>query len=265
MRVKVDFTKSPQANANDYYNLSKSLMQKKAGAMKAITDLQKRLKEMEEKSGEDEGKQQKAFLKAKKEWYEKFHWFFTSDGLLAIGGRDAVQNEALNSKHFEEGDLFFHADIFGASVVTLKSGAGSSAEAREESAQFAASYSSAWKNGAPSVDVYAMRRDQVSKSTGKGSLGTGSFLLSGDREWFRNTQLGLAAFSEDGKLKVVPRKTFERLKVRGGCLISPGEEKKSDSAKKIMRFLGLRDIDEVMQQLPAGSFSVSNENSIKQK
>jgi predicted ribosome quality control (RQC) complex YloA/Tae2 family protein len=257
MRIKVDFTKSPQENASEYYTKAKELLLKKAGTEKAIAQLQDRLEGMEKELAGME-KPQKPALKQKREWYEKFHWFFTSDGMLAIGGRDAVQNESLNSKHFEDNDLFFHADIFGASVVILKNGVSAGAAAREEAAQFAASYSSAWKEGLASVDVYAMGRDQVSKSTGKGSLGTGSFLLSGEREWYRSTALGLAAFNDEGKFKVVPAKTFEKMnKSYVHCNISIGKDKKSDSAKRVMKRLGLRDLDDVMQQLPAGTFSIS--------
>ena len=37
-------------------------------------------------------------------------------------------------------------------------------------------------------------KNEVSKSKEKGSLGTGSFLLSGEREWHKNMALELAAY-----------------------------------------------------------------------
>ncbi|MEM3883650.1 MAG: NFACT RNA binding domain-containing protein [Methanothrix sp.] len=259
MEVKIDFTKSAQDNANDYYVRSKRLAHKAEGAKRSIEELEKRLKAENESFKE---RSKPAVKKVRKrEWYERFHWFNTDEGLLAIWGRDAKQNEKLNSDYFEEGDLFFHADIFGASVVILKNGSSAAQKAKEEAAQFAASYSSAWDNMQRSVDVYCMKREQVSKATSKGSIGTGSFLLSGEREWFRNTQLGLAAFIDDDKLHVVPEKAIARLKPKKYVVISQGKEKKSDAAKKIAHMLDdYDDLDYIMQQIPAGPFSVEQGN-----
>ncbi|MDE1868878.1 MAG: DUF814 domain-containing protein [Candidatus Micrarchaeota archaeon] len=255
MKIKIDYKKSAQENANDYYNKSKKLNQKKAGAEKAIKILEKRLAEHEAKPSEK--KEKRVVKTTEKKWYEKFHWFYTSNNMLAIGGRDAHQNEQLNSKHFEEKDLFFHADIFGASAVILIDGTSSPADVREEVAQFAACYSRAWEEMLRSVDVYAMRRNQVSKSTSKGSLGTGSFLLTGEREWFRSMTLNLAMYVADGELRTVPMATFVKLGLKSAyATITQGNLKKSDAAKKVMQTLGYEDLDNVMRQLPNGTFKI---------
>ena len=254
MRIAIDFTKSAQENADYFYKKSKKLAQKRVGAEAAIKQLEKRLKDAAAVTKTIKAEKVKV---AEKEWYEKFHWFFTSDNMLVIGGRDAQQNEQLNSKHFDENDLFFHANIFGASVVILKNGMNASRESREEAAQFAACYSSAWKEGQPVVDVYAMRRNQVSKSTSKGSISAGSFLLSGEREWYRNVSLSLVFFVKDGRLNAAPETSFYRhahdVNV-GRVIVRQGRLQKSDAAKKIASALGIHDIDAIMQQLPAGTF-----------
>ena len=257
MEIKVDFTKSAQENADEYYKRSKKLLQKREGAGKAIAELKKRLKKARESAPVTE----KAIIteKREKEWYEKFHWFFTSNGMLAVAGKDAHQNELLNSKHFEDKDLFFHANIFGAPVTILMGGANAPKEIREEVAQFAASYSSAWKDGLHVIDVYAMKREQVSKSTSKGSLGTGSFLLSGERDWYHGMTLGLVMFLREGRLHSVPLVTFFKMeeKPQKHVKISIGREKKSDAAKRIAGLLGYDDLDTIIQMLPAGSFKVN--------
>ena len=120
MEIKVDFTKSAQENASAYYEKSKRLLHKREKIKEVIKDLEARL---EEARKNDVVKERKIIKVRSKDWYEKFHWFFTSNGMLAIGGRDAHQNEFLNSRHFSEHDLFFHSDIFGASVVILQGGA----------------------------------------------------------------------------------------------------------------------------------------------
>ena len=258
MKIEIDFTKSAQDNASDYYGKAKRAKAKAAGAEAAIKRMEAELKILENKEV-SKPKAKKQITKARKqEWYEKFHWFFATSGALVIGGRDAHQNELLNSKHFEDKDLFFHADIFGASVTILKGGVSASKEVREEAAQFAACNSSAWKEGMGSVNVYAMKRNQVSKSTGKGSLGTGSFLLTGEREWYRGMALKLVVYVESGALRVIPHIGLSHLKQRIGKHITliPGDEKKSDAAKLIGAYLSYDDIDHIMQQLPTGSFKI---------
>ncbi|MCL5405084.1 MAG: NFACT RNA binding domain-containing protein [Candidatus Marsarchaeota archaeon] len=254
MEIKIDFTKSAQENAEEYYAKAKREARRVEGAKKALLELQKMLDEEGRKS-EVKSKPRVKTLR-KREWYERFHWFYTKEGMLAIGGRDAHQNEKLNADYFGDADLFFHADIFGASVVILKDGTKSGNDSRIEVAQFAASYSSAWENMQKSVDVYCMRREQVSKATSKGSLGTGSFLLSGEREWYRNTQLGLVAYIEKGVMHVAPALAANRLAAKEYAIISQGQKKKSDAAKELAKRLGYDDLDYIMQQLPAGSFSI---------
>jgi predicted ribosome quality control (RQC) complex YloA/Tae2 family protein len=254
MEIEIDYTKSAHENAGDHYDRAKKLLLKAQGAQKAIADLKKALAQAEKSAVVEE---RRKVTISKREWYEKFRWMHTSGGSLAIGGRDAHQNELINSKHFEDQDLFFHADIFGAAVFVLKDGAKASKEEGEEVAHFAACYSSAWKEGLRNIDVYAMRREQVSKSTQKGSLGTGSFLLKGEREWHRSVPLGLVFFVKDGVLNVVPKIAFERLKVAAASVsVTQGNDKKSDAAKKISKALGYEELDRIMMDLPAGSFHI---------
>ena len=80
-----------------------------------------------------------------------------------IGGRNAQQNDIAFSRYMEDDDLFFHADIQGASAVILKNGKSASEEELQEAAQFAASFSKAWINGNAAVDVYAVEKKQLSK------------------------------------------------------------------------------------------------------
>ncbi|MGD0510415.1 MAG: NFACT RNA binding domain-containing protein, partial [Candidatus Micrarchaeaceae archaeon] len=133
MEIEIDFTKSAQDNANEYYKRSKKLAQKREGAEKAVKELEEKLEKI--RKDKKAAPARRIIKTVKKEWYEKFHWFFTSNGMLAIGGRDAHQNELINSRHFEDNDLFFHADIFGAPVFVLKDGSVADRDIREEVAE----------------------------------------------------------------------------------------------------------------------------------
>ncbi len=251
MEVEIDFTKSAQKNAEEYFERAKKAKKKSEGAQKAARELEEGLKKLDK----DIIVKKEVKKVEKREWYEKFNWFFASDGKLAIGGRSADQNEELNSKHFENEDLFFHADIFGAGVVILKGGISASREVKEETAQFAGSFSSAWENGQSSVDVYSLGRNQVTKSRNEGALGKGSFLLKGEREWYRNVRLELCvALGKSGKAEVLPLEACDKLGRRHFVKITPGKTKKSDAAKFISKALGYGSVDYIMQHIPQGPF-----------
>ncbi len=255
MKIKIDYTRSAQDNADQFFRMSKKLKKKAEGAAIAIADLERKRSAIASKPI----KQVKIKKLVEKKWYEKFNWFNTSNSMLTIGGRSALQNELINSRYFETNDLFFHADVFGASLVVLKDGINSSREVREEAAQFAACFSKAWESGISSVNVYSLKRDQVSKSKEKGSLGTGSFLLEGEREWFKGVALELGAYlsKEDNQLlMIVPISTCMALGVKRFLLLKPGNVKKSDAAKMISGKLKFEDIDYIMQHLPPGGFSI---------
>ncbi len=254
MEIEIDFTKSAQKNADEYFERSKKAKRKAEGAEKAAKDLEATLEKLE---GKVISKKDMKTVE-KKEWYEKFNWFFTSDGSLAIGGRSADQNDELYSKYFENNDLFFHSDIFGASAVILKNGTGSSREIREETAQFAGSFSSAWENSQTTVDVYSLKKEQVTKSKNEGALGKGSFLLKGEREWYRNVPLELVAFFNEKikKVEIAPSRTCQKLEIKKSVLLTVGKTKKSDAAKYIAKSLDYNNIDYVMQHIPTGPFSL---------
>jgi len=116
-----------------------------------------------------------------------------------IGGRNADQNEELVKKYLDKGDRFFHAQAHGGPVTILKATDPSEAardvslpeSSEREAAQFAVSYSSVWKDGRFSGDVYAVDHDQVSKTPESGEfLEKGGFAIRGDREYFRDVEIG---------------------------------------------------------------------------
>jgi hypothetical protein len=279
MEVELDYTKSAQQNAEAYFERAKSSERKRDGAERAAGRLEQQLSRLEKESVV----RKEVRKKRESEWYEKFYWFFTSTGLLAIGGRSAQQNEEVVAKYFQHGDLFFHASIFGASVVILKKGEGAPQQARDEAAQFAACFSKAWETGQSSVDVFAAKHGQVSKSEGKGYLATGSFLISGEREWHKGVRLELAAAVEEstvslqkqmgsqyayislsplevhvdtGRLAIMPFTAYAASGKAKGLRLLPGKTKKSDAAKQIAKRLGYGDVDYIMQHLPPGGFEI---------
>jgi predicted ribosome quality control (RQC) complex YloA/Tae2 family protein len=254
VELSVDFESSAQKNAGEYYKTAQKLEKKLAGLEKAMAALEDRYDGIERTIVAEK---KKLVVRKEQKWYEKFNWFYTSEGFLVIGGRDAHQNELVNSRYFNEGDLFFHADIHGGSVTVLVEGEKAHKASKEEAAQFAGCHSSAWQSMLKGVDVYSLRRGQISKSTEKGSLGTGSFLMKGEREWYRSVKLELIAFVQDEMLNVVPSSTFgEKKGETNHVTIAQGEMKKSDAAKSVSKRLGFGELDLIMRMLPSGTFMV---------
>jgi len=126
-------------------------------------------------------------------WFSRFLWVETSSGFLAIGGRDASQNEVIVRRYLGPRDIFMHADIHGAAVfVILTQGREVGERDLYEVATLAASYSKAWKAGLASVDVFWVYGDQVKLAAPPGQyLPRGSFMVYGQRNYIRGVKLRL--------------------------------------------------------------------------
>jgi predicted ribosome quality control (RQC) complex YloA/Tae2 family protein len=246
--IELDISKSVHENAAEYYERAKELRKKAESARKAIAETKKEF----EKEGKRTVAPRSVRIKREKKWYERFHWFET-DGFMVLAGRDAKQNEELVAKHLGEEDLFFHADIHGAPATILKNGKKAPEKLLGQVAQFAGSYSSAWKAGLKTVDVYSVEKSQVSKEAQGEYLGKGSFVISGKRTWFRNMELGLVlGIDENGVLTCVPGSSES--KVAKSFVIKQGEKEKGETARAIAKDLGVS-VDDVLSLLPAGNFS----------
>lgn len=263
MKVLIDLRKSLQENADSYFQKAKKAKRKLAGAEIAIADLKKRVGAADYREKETE-----IIKKRSRHWFEKFHWFHSSDGFLVIGGTDAKSNEIIVKRHMENGDLYFHADISGAPHVVVKAG-GSAAQKQtmQEAAGFAAVFSRAWKDGLSSLDVYSVLPGQVSKKAQSGeSMGTGAFMIYGERSWFRKMPLDFAAGirEENGNYVVVSGPgSAVRKNAIAFCKLAQGEAKKGETAKRLKKifedFLGKKsavDLDEIVHMLPAGGFKI---------
>ena len=226
--AELDMRKSLEENAGIYFERAKQAKEK----IRGIKEAQK--KRVWEKGGK--GKEAAA-RKRVVLWYEKFRWFFTSDGFLVIGGRNAEQNEALYHRYLKAGDKVFHADIPGASLVIIQSNGKTITNiAKEQAASFAAAYSKAWSRGLGSVDVYAVDPDQISKTPPSGMfLPKGSFSISGEREWFRKQEIKIALgiMIEGGAALIVcgPEDSLKRSAYT--VLLKPGSHSPQQLSKRL--------------------------------
>lgn len=224
-RVKIYVHESVEQNAGRYHELIKKYRKKKAGALTAMATVIPR-KEIKRRE----------FVPLKKLWYHRFRWFITSDGAVVIGGRDASQNEELVKKYMAGGDLFVHADVHGASVVLVKG----KTEQMDEVAQFAASYSGAWRSGHFSADVYSALPTQVSKTPESGEfVSRGSFIVRGERTYYRNVPLsiGIGLMTEPHAAVIGGPVAAIKGRVKTYVELKPGRFEPNDTAKKVLRIL----------------------------
>ena len=265
VEIEIDWTKSVGENASIYFERTKKLKKKLEGAKRALAEAKEKLKKLAQKI-EKERKEKRTKKERKKEWYEKFRWFFSSQGFLCIGGRDATTNEIVIKKYTEKDDLVFHADFSGAPFFVVKSqGKKIDKQSIEECGIAAGSFSKAWRLGLSYVDVYFVRPEQVSKKTKAGEyLTKGAFMIYGKKNYMK-VELKLAVSCAEGKVISGPVEAVAK-QTKNYAVIIPGNEKPSAIAKEIKKNLKCdADLDEIIRMLPPGESKIVKFVKEKQK
>jgi predicted ribosome quality control (RQC) complex YloA/Tae2 family protein len=256
MRITLDFTKSLEQNASHYFEQAKTAKKKAEGARKALEDSKKKLekleKEIEFKEAEETKRASK--IERKKEWYEKFRWFYTSEDFLVIGGRDATTNEIVIKKHTDKEDIVFHTELSGSPFVVIKTeGKKPSKISLDEAAQFTACYSKAWKAGRSVADVFYVNPEQVTKEAKAGEfIARGAFMIYGKKNQMAVTLKLFIGKMADGKIMAGSETAVKKHCEKYVELIE-GEDKNSNIAKKIKHKLEADDLDDILKLIPQGS------------
>jgi len=246
-KVTIDIRKTVPQNAQAYYEKAKKLTKKRDGALRAIEETKAAMKKKQKRAP----KKRKAVRK--KHWYDRFRWFMSSDGFLVVGGRDADTNEEIVKKYMEKRDIVFHTQTPGAPITVVKTEGKEVPETTlHEAAQFVVSYSSIWKAGQFSGDCYWIRPEQVSKTPESGEyVRKGSFIIRGERNYYRDVPLGVAVGLELAKETRVIGGPMPAVKKHGMHVIEiiPGKFNQNDLSKKISRIYvdKLKDVQFVKQ------------------
>jgi len=259
--IEFDFRKSVMENAQAYYEKSKLARKKIAGVHEAMERTKKRMEEAPEIERVE--RPEKIERKARK-WFEKFRWFISSEGFLVVGGKDATSNEVLVKKYTEKSDLVFHSDIHGSPFAVVKAGGKDiPAATRKEAAEFTAAYSKAWQSGLGAIDVYCIKPEQVSKQAQPGEyLPKGSFMIYGEREWFRGTELKVAIGIKIEKEKPYPEiisgpPASVSKQTNSFAVVKPGDKEASALARTIRNTLLIKaapENREALEKLPLDEF-----------
>ena len=229
-----------------------------------------------------------------REWYERYRWFITTDGLLVIGGRDASSNSALIRKHLTEHDIVFHAEVHGSPFLIIKNAAafattkeGTIDSSLHQVAQATISFSRAWKDGLSSADAYWVLPPQVKRGAPTGQfLPKGSFVIEGKRNYLKGVELRLAIgimyLNNRETLLCGPEEAIKKYSIFYGVLLQGGMDPmnaakrvKSEFIKianentKIAESIKHMSLDEFVRALPTGqsrlSFTARGEQHVLQE
>lgn len=261
VRLVLDASKTLEENAALYFEKSKKAKRKLQGTLKALKEIEEKVKNLQKEIEQQINNKKllkESVLKQpkRKEWFEKFRWCFLPSKILMVAGRDATSNEVLIKRYTDKDDIVLHSEIGGSPFVVVKSKDLSKKELKL-AADFAVTFSKAWKSGFYSYDVAVVKASQVSKKAKSGEyLTKGGFMIYGPTKTVvgeLNLTIGLYDIdlyekkAMSGPLEAV--KTFCKEYV----IVKPGNNKASDTAKIIARKLGLG-VDEVLRALPSGGF-----------
>lgn len=268
----IDIGMSVEKNAEKYYQKYKDSKKKLKGAKKALEETERKIEQLEKNKGDidvSNAFKNKEERRKKKRWYEKFRWFYSSDGFLVVGGMDQTSNDVLVKKHMEANDKYVHADFEGAPSVIVKNPDGKNIPETtlKEAAKLAVSYSKAWKIKVGADDAYYVDPEQVTKNPESGEyLAKGAFVIRGDRNYLRNVKVSAAVGGFDRKDGTIPM-GGPLSAVKSNCdhyvQVVQGNTKKSDVAKKIQRHLHEKtgedfEIDRIMRALPPGKCDLTS-------
>ena len=272
-KIKIDTNSSLQALASVLFNEAK----RQKAAIVSIERLQKKTeKDLEKLRKQVEVSKDSISITEikKKNWYERYRWFNTSDDTLAIGGRDSSSNMAIIRKHLENSDRVFHADIFGSPFFILKAGKETTDSSLNEVAHATVCFSRAWREAMYGLKAFWVNPEQVKKGAPSGQfLSKGSFVIEGQRNYVRvaTLKLGVGLLKQDDRYIVVcgPPTCIKKNCV---CysMIEPGGLEMTDAAKKIkIEFVNMKgdavksiSVDDFVRVLPAGESHVTESGSV---
>jgi predicted ribosome quality control (RQC) complex YloA/Tae2 family protein len=273
LEIKLNLRKSVIENANSYYERSKQAKEKLRGAQKAMETTQSSQKKINiklKKTVSESTIKPRAKI-VKHFWFEKYHWFISTNGNIIVAGRDAKSNDQVVKKYLKDNDRYCHADISGAASVVVKHNPDEkdiSDDTLQQACEFAVVFSKAWNAKIGSSTAYWVKPDQVSKTPQTGEfLARGAFVIRGKRNHIGNIKLQIAIgeikYNGHYKLMSGPLSSIQALS-KAYVILAPGNIKKNIVAKELSKLFNIS-IDEILGLLPSGEFIVLEKVGLRNK
>lgn len=276
MKLSLSINKTVEQNAEVYFAKAKKLKKKIEGIDKAVTLAKENQAkavlehtEFKEQAKQQEEKAASSFQE--KQWYEKFRWFFSSEGFLVIGGRDATSNEVIIKKYMDKEDIVFHTDMAGSPFFVVKVEAQRKEpgeQTLQETANATLIFSRAWKKGLTSTPVFYVTPEQVSKTANPGEyMPKGAFMIRGKTTYLRPKMECALGYDEALKKIICGPLTAIQKYAKKYLFVQQGDERASDVAKKMRAYLKVDDLDAIIRALPSGEckMQVPRESEHKKK
>ncbi|KAF6175473.1 hypothetical protein GIB67_021963 [Kingdonia uniflora] len=185
-KVEVDLALSAHANARRWFGLKKKQENKQK---KTVTAHEKAFKAAERKTRLQLSKEKAVAAIShmrKVHWFEKFNWFISSENYLIISGHDAQQNEMIVKRYMSKGDLYVHAELYGASSTVIKNHKPENSVpplTLNQAGCFTVCHSKAWDSKIV-TSAWWVYPHQVSKTAPTGEyLTVGSFMIRGKKNF----------------------------------------------------------------------------------
>ena len=203
---------------NNFESIDYKELEKLYSDKKKLDNKKKRAKEVFDKTKKVEIKKKKKVIpKIKlntKGWYHKYYWWYTKNGFLVVGGRNATDNEKLVKTYLEDNDYYFHTDDAGSGSFIMKT------EKKEpnildldETAEGVLALSNQWNSSFSSGDVFYVKGNQVSKTPPAGEyVSKGSFMIYGKKEYIKVDRCELGYGIYKNQLMLAPYRIISRLK-----------------------------------------------------
>ena len=256
--IWIDKTKSLEANASSYFDKSKE-MDRKAERTKEVIASKPALKP-----------KKRVIKNENVEWFERSRWFITTEGEIAVAGKDARSNEQVVKKYLKANDRYAHADIHGAPSVVVKNvnGVKPSEHSMLEACNFSLSYSKAWGARVSSGHSFWVDNDKVSKTPNTGEfLAKGAFVIRGKRNWNRNLELnvaiGLITYDGNPKFMGGPISSIEK-HCEKYVIFRPGFTERIIAIRKLSESFSAESTD-IEKLLPSGGFDLVRSKGIDLK
>jgi predicted ribosome quality control (RQC) complex YloA/Tae2 family protein len=166
-------------------------------------------------------------------WYHAYHWWYTKNNFLVVGGRNADENEKLVKTYLKDTDYYFHSDLPGCgSFILFPEDRTPEPVDLIDTMNGVISLSQQWKMGCGG-DGYWVFGNQVSKTPPSGEYITkGSFIINGVRNYMKVDTLQLGyALTDTCELMLAPYNVISRSKKTVIKLLPKPEAKKANQKK----------------------------------
>jgi hypothetical protein len=184
--------------------------------------------------------------------HEAYRWFYTSKGILSVGGKSDKQNELVMQNFLKPNYLVLHTKEPGSPFMIIQSDNPSKKDI-EETAIFCACFSRQWKLEKKEVAVDLFKGSEVYKSK---LMKTGTFGVKGKLKTML-VKPELMLVIQKGKLRAVPKNNKEEKL----CEIIPGKLSKEQVTEKIVKIIKNKyhfpvSRDEIMSAIPSDKLDI---------